>query len=207
MAALLTQARPSRKYLVVNINNRLQNASQIYPEMSIWKFRGIWLDQVFDDAELTGDETRVMRAITTYMRKGNGGTPDNRTPRPGNESLSGAAHVSPITVRRALANAKLRGHLHIKEDGRRSPRILIPILKGYDPETGHKVHTESAQNEQSQSFDNPSESDQNEHTESAQQHIESAHESAHLSDHFSTVKPVFSPIKSNRSEPLSYGVL
>ena len=94
-----------------------------------------------------------MRAITNMLKgKVRGGkqiTPDNRTPRPGNETLKDDAYVSLATVKRALTKAQKRGHLIVKEDGRRSPRILIPVIMGYDPETGFKL-PETAQNEPSQ---------------------------------------------------------
>jgi hypothetical protein len=190
----------------------------IYPELSFGKFRGIWLDQIFDDPELTGDEIRVMRAITGYMLKGKvrGGkqiTPDNRTPRPGNETLKDDAYVSLATVKRALTKAQKHGHLIIKEDGRRSPRILIPVIKGYDPETGLKLPetaqnepSQTAQKELSQDFDDWFNGVQNKVSDTAQQNIETAHETAHLRAQKSTVRTDFSSDDSNQLGPPSQGV-
>ena len=211
MAALLATGTAKKKDHVVTIINRAKSASTIYPELSFGKFRGIWLDQVFDDAGLTGDETRALRAVTTFMRQGkkrNGKQiqPDNRTPCPGFKSIKLIAHVSFITVRRAIDKAEKNGHLIVKQDGRLSPRILIPIIEGYDPKTGLRL-PESAQKEQSQSFDDepfgPSETGQNVHTESDQKEqsheIESAHLSAHLSAQKRAVKPACSSTKSDVS--------
>src|ERR1700733_13501769 len=55
-----------RKYAVVNIIHRLQNASTIYPEITLGKFRGIWRDQIFADDDITGDEFKVMYAIESF---------------------------------------------------------------------------------------------------------------------------------------------
>ena len=124
------------KRAVANIVKPAVNGAD--PKMPFGKFRGMWLDQVHDDPEMKGDDCRVMYAITRFMRD------SCRTPKPGNVILAETAHVNERTVRRALAKAKLRGHLEIKEDGRRSPRILIPLLQD-SRETGQDVHTESGQ--------------------------------------------------------------
>jgi hypothetical protein len=186
------------------------NNHTIYPELSFGKFRGIWLDQVFDDAGLTGDETRVMRAITKYMLKGKvrGGkqiTPDNRTPRPGNETLKDDAFVSLATVKRALTKAQKRGHLIVKEDGRRSPRILIPVIMGYDPETGFKL-PETAQNEPSQTAQKELSQDFDDWFNGVQTNIETAHETAHLRAQKRTVRPDISSTDSDGLASPSQGV-
>jgi hypothetical protein len=121
-----------RKITIVNINDHLLDAStiSIYPAMNLGKFRGIWRDQIFADDDITGDEFKVMYAIESFMRKGktrNGKTePDNRTPKPGNTLLADRANVSEMMVRRALAKAALRGHLHImiRRRDMKPPRVF-----------------------------------------------------------------------------------
>ncbi len=145
------------------------------------KFRGQWLDQVHDDPEMKGDSVRVMYAITRFMRSNSG------YPNPGNAILKDTAHVNEKTVRRSLELAQKRGHLDIKEDGRRSPRILIPRLNDYT-ESGQDTHTESGQDA---------------HTESGQSDSESGHESGQQGGKSVHSKHEIAPIRSNGCMPLS----
>jgi hypothetical protein len=156
--------------------------------MSFGKFRGKWLDQVHRDKEMSADFCRVMYSISSYMRK------NNLTPRPGNQTLADDSFVSERTVRRALDKAQSRGHLEIQAESRRSPRILIPLLKD-DTESGLKVHTETVQNEHFQSGENPFETGLKVHTESGQQNPESGLE---CGQSFRS-----SPLESKRPEPIS----
>jgi hypothetical protein len=121
------------------------------------KFRGMWLDQVLADKEMTSDFCRVMCNIAGFMRK------NNLRPKPGNQTLADKSFVSEKTVRRALDKARARGHLDIQEESGRSPRILIPLLKD-DAESGLKVHTEES-----------SESGLKVHTETSDETFETGH--------------------------------
>ena len=107
------------------------------PQMSWGKYRGMWLDQVHDDAEMTGNDLRVMYAITRFMGA------KCLKPNPGNVILAQTAHVNEKTVRRALEKAVARGHLNIQEPNNRGhTRVLIAVLKSR-LSSGQNVHTTS----------------------------------------------------------------
>jgi hypothetical protein len=97
------------------------------------KWRGRWLDQVFDDPNMTGDACRVMYGVTRYMRA------HQLFAVPGNGALAKRTYVNVRTVRRALALAKMRGHLRIDQAVGRWPQRLTPLLRSVDNLSGRSV--------------------------------------------------------------------
>lgn len=91
-------------------------------DLKFGQWRGLWLDQVHDDASMTGDFFRVMYAISRHRNS------KTRVAMPGNVLLAEAAHVTVRMVQRALHHAAERGHVYI-EDQVGKPRAIKPILR------------------------------------------------------------------------------
>jgi hypothetical protein len=86
--------------------------------------RGKWLDQVHNDPEMTGDFCRVMYAVSRCLNP----KAKELTTGPGDPYLVELAHVSRITVRRAIAKASERGHIAVKAASGRTPRQIMLLL-------------------------------------------------------------------------------